>query len=190
MSYRRNTGRPRAPDRRSVPAADAQEWTACRPAPSERWRWRAHRHSFQLGRHVRLRRIGLQIGQLQLELVMQPTPFRGLAEPIMSELPDRELELLDQQCPVLCLALRRRGSQAHARSQDRLEANHQGSSPTMESQADALANAQPYRDPQCRNQPAARGRQVFCGIRQSMPFSRCPAAPMRSSRRRRSATAR
>jgi hypothetical protein len=57
------------------------------------------------------RRIRLQIGQLQLELIEQRTAFRGLAEPIVSELPDRELELLDQQCPVLCLALRRRGSQ-------------------------------------------------------------------------------
>jgi hypothetical protein len=48
---------------------------------------------------------------LQLKLIEQRTPFRGLAEPIVSELPDRELELLDQQRPVLCLALRRRRSQ-------------------------------------------------------------------------------
>jgi hypothetical protein len=33
-----------------------------------------------------------------------------LAEPIVSKLPDRELELLDQQRPILGLALRRRGS--------------------------------------------------------------------------------
>ena len=58
-----------------------------------------------------MRRIRLQIGQLQLELIEQRTAFRGLAEPIVSELPDRELELLDQQRPVLCLVLRRRGSQ-------------------------------------------------------------------------------
>jgi hypothetical protein len=58
-----------------------------------------------------LRRIRLQIGQLKLELIEQRTTFRGLPEPIVSQLPDRELELLDQQRPVLCLALRRRGSQ-------------------------------------------------------------------------------
>jgi hypothetical protein len=56
-----------------------------RTAPFERWRWRARRRSCQLGRHVRLRRIRLQIGQLQLELVEQRTTFRGLAEPIASK---------------------------------------------------------------------------------------------------------
>ena len=63
-----------------------------------------------MGRRVHLCRIRLQIGQLQLELIEQLTTFRGLAEPIVSELPDRELELLDQQRSVLCLALRRCGS--------------------------------------------------------------------------------
>jgi hypothetical protein len=48
---------------------------------------------------------------LKLKLIEQRTTFRGLAEPIVSQLPDRELELLDQKRPVLGLALRRRGSQ-------------------------------------------------------------------------------
>ena len=85
--------------------------TASRPAPFER-RHRhllARRRGCHLGRRVRLRRIRLQIGELKLELIEQRTTFRGLAEPIVPELPDRELELLDQQRPVLGLALRRRG---------------------------------------------------------------------------------
>ena len=73
-----------------------------------------HSHSGRSGGHLghglRLRGIRLQIGQLQLELIEQRTTFRGLAEPIVSELRDRELELLDQQRPVLRLALRRRRS--------------------------------------------------------------------------------
>ena len=61
--------------------------------------------------YLRLRSVRLQIGQLQLELIeQQRTALRGLAEPIVSELPDRELELLDQQRPVLRFALRRRSS--------------------------------------------------------------------------------
>jgi hypothetical protein len=89
------------------------QWSASRPAPFER-RPRhllARRRGCDLGRRIGLRRIRLQIGELKLELIEQDTTFRGLAEPIVSELPDRVLKLLDQQRPVLCLALRRRGSQ-------------------------------------------------------------------------------
>ena len=75
-----------------------------------------------LGRHIRLRWIRPQIGQLQLELVEQRTALRGLAEPIVSQLPDCELELLDQRCPVLGLALRRRSS-LFSRTQDRTLGN-------------------------------------------------------------------
>ncbi len=80
-----------------------------RPAPFER-RHRhllARRRGCYLSRRVRLRGIRLQIGELKLKLIEQRTTFRGLAEPIVSKLPDRELELLDQQRPVLGLALRR-----------------------------------------------------------------------------------
>ena len=84
---------------------------ASRPAPFER----RHRHLLarrrgHLRRRLGLRGIRLQIGQLQLELIEQRTTLRGLAEPLVPELPDRELELLDQQRAVLRLALRRRGS--------------------------------------------------------------------------------
>lgn len=84
---------------------------ACRPAPFEGGHSHSGRSGGHLGHGLRLRGIRLQIAQLQLELIQQRTTFRGLAEPIVSELPDRELELLDQQRSVLCLALRRRGSQ-------------------------------------------------------------------------------
>jgi hypothetical protein len=52
-----------------------------------------------------LRRILLQIGQLKLELVEQRATFRGLPEPLVPHLPDRVLELLDQQRAVRRLAL-------------------------------------------------------------------------------------
>jgi len=58
-----------------------------------------------------LARIRLQVGELRLELIKQRATLRGLSEPLVPELPDRELELLDQQRAVLRLALRRRGSQ-------------------------------------------------------------------------------
>ena len=87
--------------------------TARRLAPFER-RHRyllACRRGNHLRRCLRLRSVLLQIGQLQLKLIeQQRTALRGLAEPLVAELPDRELELLDQQRPVLRFALRRRGS--------------------------------------------------------------------------------
>ncbi len=54
--------------------------TASRPAPFERWHHHLLARHGHLGRRVRLRRIRRQIGQLQLELVEQRTPFRGLAD--------------------------------------------------------------------------------------------------------------
>jgi hypothetical protein len=72
--------------------------TACRPPTFERCHsyLLARRHSCHLRRRLGLRRIRFQIGQLQLELIEQGTTLRGLAEPIVLELPNRELELLDQ----------------------------------------------------------------------------------------------
>ena len=43
---------------------------------------------------------------------------------------------------------------------------------TMESQEQDLVSLSSRADSQCRNQPAACGRHVCCGIRQSMPSSR------------------
>jgi len=41
-------------------------------------------------------RIRFQISKLKLKLIEQRSPFRGLTKPIVPQLPDRELELLDQ----------------------------------------------------------------------------------------------
>ena len=89
-----------------------REGTASRSAPFERRHHHllARRHGCDLRQHLGLRSIRLQIGELKLELIEQRTTLRGLAEPIVPQLPDRELELLDQQRPVLGLALRRRGA--------------------------------------------------------------------------------
>src|SRR2546430_957226 len=68
----------------------------------------ARRHGCRHPRgRLGLRGILFQIGELQLELIEQPASLRGLSEPLMTKLPDRELELLDQQRAVLRLALRR-----------------------------------------------------------------------------------
>jgi hypothetical protein len=42
---------------------------------------------------------------LKLKLIEQRAALRGLAEPLVPQLPDRVLELLDQQRAVLRLAL-------------------------------------------------------------------------------------
>src|SRR5947209_7299563 len=44
-----------------------------------------------------------------------------------------------------------------------------------ESQDARLVSLQSHNDSQCRNQPAACGRQVCCGSRQSMPSSKYPS---------------
>ena len=177
--------------------------TASPPALFERWPRRACRRGYYLGRRVRLRRIRLQIGQLQLELVEQRTTFRGLAEPIVSELPDRELELLDQQRPVLRLALRHRGSHfSRTRglalgNDERMRARKIGRK--------RIINAHRQRwnhKPMClrtRNlvviynaaisRPLAVARSVAASASQYLPAG-SPAAPMRSSQRLRSAMAR
>jgi hypothetical protein len=61
-----------------------------------------------LRRRLGLRRILLQIGELKLKLIEQHPAFRGLPEPLVPQLPDRVLELLDQERTVLRLALCRR----------------------------------------------------------------------------------
>ncbi|OAF19248.1 hypothetical protein AXW67_38005 [Bradyrhizobium neotropicale] len=48
----------------------------------------------------------VQIGELQLELIQQRSALRGLPELLVPQLLDRELELLDQQCPRLGLRFR------------------------------------------------------------------------------------
>ena len=99
---------------------------------------------------------------------------------------DRVLELLDQQRAVLRLALGRRRLACAALSACALREDHRlrsreivrqrissASSPTMESQIARPVSAQRSAlDSQCRDQPAACGRQVCCGIRQSIPSSK------------------
>jgi hypothetical protein len=70
---------------------------SCRLAPLKR-RHRnlvARRSRYQPGRHLGLRGILLQISQLKLELIQQCATFRGLAEPLVLQLPDCVFELLD-----------------------------------------------------------------------------------------------
>jgi hypothetical protein len=50
-----------------------------------------------LRRRLGLHRIRLQVGELKLELIEQRFTLRGLTKPIVPQLPDRELELLNQQ---------------------------------------------------------------------------------------------
>ena len=74
--------------------------TARRLAPLER-RHRDRLGCRQLRRGLGLRRILFQVGKLQLKLIEQRATLRGLSELFVPQLLDRELELLDQQCPRL-----------------------------------------------------------------------------------------
>ena len=94
---------PRAPDRRSVPAADAR---ATDDEPAGAWN-DAHDTVFsradrKLGHGLCLRRVSSTSASSQLELVDERMTFRRLTVSFVSQLGDRELELLDQKRPVLC----------------------------------------------------------------------------------------
>ena len=52
-----------------------------------------------LCRRLGLRGILFHVGKRKLELFQRCAPFRGLAEPLVAQLGDRELHLLDQQRP-------------------------------------------------------------------------------------------
>jgi hypothetical protein len=69
------------------------QWAACRPAPfeGEHRNVIVCRRGCHLRRRLGLRRIRLQVGKLKLKLIEQRTALRGLAEPIVPQLPDREL---------------------------------------------------------------------------------------------------
>lgn len=75
---------------------------ACWLAALEQW----HRNLVGSVHHrgFRLRGVLLQVGELQLELVQQCAALSGLSELLVTQLPERELELLDQQCPPRRLA--------------------------------------------------------------------------------------
>ena len=96
--------------------------TARRLAPLERW----HRDLLgcrQLRRGLGLRRILFQVGKLQLKLIEQRATLRGLSELLVPQLLDRELELLDQQCPRLGFGFRRQAGRSLG-AQHRLQRDH------------------------------------------------------------------
>jgi len=61
---------------------------------------RARRH--QLCRRRGLGGIRLQLGELQLELLQDRTPLRGLPKPLVAQLGDGELHVLNQQRAGAC----------------------------------------------------------------------------------------
>ena len=180
--------------------------TARRSAPFERRHHDllARRRGCDLRRRLGLRSIRLQIGELKLELIEQRTTLRGLAEPIVPQLPDRELELLDQQRPVLGLALRRcapylgRTQRLALRDDERMRTRKSSGSEssmrhaTMKSQSRCICERQAIDaviHNAAINPPPAVARSVAASA------SRClransRAAPARSSPRRPPATAR
>ena len=69
-----------------------------------------HRDRRSRRRHCRPSACGsffFQVGELKLKLIEQRAALGGLSELLVPQLPDRVLQLLDQQRAVLRLALRR-----------------------------------------------------------------------------------
>ena len=60
---------------------------------------------------------------MQFELIEQPASLRGLPESFVPQLLDRELELLDQQCPRLGFGFRGQTGRSF-RAQHRLQGDH------------------------------------------------------------------
>src|SRR4051812_37135811 len=128
-----------------------------------------------LDRRPQLAGRGDQFVELQLQLVEQSlAALRAWPEVLALHLRNRELELLDQ---------RLRAGELRARLDQRcLERFHvigerirRARHTRMESQDTAFVTLRPRPDSQCRVQPAAVGRHVCCGIRQSIPSSRYPS---------------
>jgi hypothetical protein len=117
-----------------------------------------------------------QIGELKLELLDQPgAALRGSTEPVMAQLGDGELELLNHQRAGLRLGFGRRprGTLCHQHRLQRSDivgeriigARHAA----MESQSAALVIPS---HAGLVIHPAACGRHVCCGARQSIPSRR------------------
>ena len=174
----------RAGRRRRIDDALARQMLGQRPArrlaPLERW----HRRSCSARcrhpcRRLGLRRILFQLGELQLELIEQRAALRGLPEPLVPQLGDRELQLLDQQRAVAaprplppCAPRARQAASPSASStssgRESVGAHRRRWNHKTRSSCELADRA----DSQCRDQPAACGRQVCCGSRQSIPSSR------------------
>ncbi len=142
-----------------------------------------------LGRRLidRRRRLGLglvllQLEQLQLELVEQRAALRRLAEPVVPQPGDLVLELLDQQRLVANFRAMRLplGQQHRLQCLDvigeRLRSGRGHSVIVGTMACLATTTRQPSRDVASAfattAQPAATGRTVRCGSRQSIPSNR------------------
>ena len=179
----------RAGRRRRVDHALARQMLGQRPA--RRLAPLEGLHRYRLGgRHLRLRSPAepaslLELEQLQLELVQQRAALRRLAELLVPQLGDRVLQLLDQQrrarAPAASAGQARRPLGQQHRLQ-RLDVVGKGIIGRRGHSAivgidGAPCNGYPIAESRCRSdlriadsQPAACGRIVRCGNRQSMPF--------------------
>ena len=138
----------------------------------------ARRGACNLYRHLGFSRVLFEIGKLKLKLLDQCSPFRGLTKPFMAQLGDDELQLLDHQrqrlrCRFCCGARGALGQQHRFQRRDIvrkriISAHHQHGI----TKCCSCVNLRPCSDSQYRDQPAAWGRQVCCGMRQSMPSRR------------------
>jgi len=178
-----NPATARAGYRHRIDHALARQMLGQRPtgrlAPLER----RHRHALwhsDFFRRLRLSLRLLQLEQLQLELVEQRAALRRLAEPFVPQLGDLVLELLDQQHLVADLgAIGLPLGQQHRLQ--RLDVvgkwfsggrGHSAISATIPDRRNGHAiDESPCRSTR-RHQPAACGRSVRCGSRQSIPSSR------------------
>jgi hypothetical protein len=157
------------------------QWPAGRLAPSKR----LHGDRLRRGCHLHLcrclilRLILLQLEQLQLELVEQGSTLRLLAEPLVPQLGDGVLQLLNQQRADLDLAVgcnqslalrqdQRMGGFQVGRQGGRLIEAHASIKP----QLPARCAGQAVHESIGRDYPAVCGRMVRCGRRQSIPSSR------------------
>ena len=138
----------------------------------------ARRRACYLCRRLGFGRVLLEIGKLELKLLDQCAPLRGLTEPFMAQLGDGELQLLDHQrlrlrCRLGSRARRPLGQQHRLQRRDiirqRIIGAHHLDGITRRR---SCVNLRLGGDSQCRDQPAACGRQVCCGMRQSMPSRR------------------
>ena len=137
-------------------------------------------------RSLGLRCILLQVGKTQFELLERGTAFRGLPVSLVLELGDRELHLLDQQLADADFGLgiarfRLRFQACDPRcDHHRLERCRRAENQLWAAQSDCTTDRKSCEiksraDSQCRTQPAACGRHVCCGSRQSIPSSKYPS---------------
>ncbi len=144
-------------------------------AALERW------HRNLLGRHLRRGlsfRVLLKVSELQLELVQQCALLGGLSELLVRSFLIVSLSLSISKLPAWASASAADRATRSARSiacnvVTSSGENHRRPSPTRDSQdAVSVRTADPATDSNPSGQPAACGRHVCCGIRQSMSSSR------------------